>query len=207
MLKISDITIEKIKNNKLTKELPEFYELENVIENNLWHTNDSTFNHTLVVLKKLEILVSHVNKKIKLYLNKKVDNYTRKDLLFLATLFHDIAKKEACVKDGMSTSFLKHEELGHSKAKNILNRFDLSKKEKEIVLRIVKNHGMIHSFLDLETNELGKKFEKYMKDYKDIFLELILLSLADTLGCQLKSNNPKNFKFRIKFFQNIIKKY
>jgi hypothetical protein len=51
MLKISDITIEKIKNDEFIKELPELYELKNVIENNLWHTNDSTFNHTLTVLK------------------------------------------------------------------------------------------------------------------------------------------------------------
>ena len=40
MLKISDVTIKKIKNNDYIKELPELYELKEVIENNEWHNKE-----------------------------------------------------------------------------------------------------------------------------------------------------------------------
>ena len=62
-MKIADITIEKLRNGELADELPEFYELKDVIENNEWHNNDSVFNHTIVVLEKLEELLKKTNEK------------------------------------------------------------------------------------------------------------------------------------------------
>jgi len=100
MLTVSDISIDKLKNSKLKKELPEFYELKEVIENNDWYNNDSVFNHTLTVLDKLEELLRNVGDKISNYLNQRITNYTRKDLLFLAAIFHDIGKKETIVRKG-----------------------------------------------------------------------------------------------------------
>jgi hypothetical protein len=110
------------------------------------------------------------------------------------------------MKDGTNTSFPEHEKLGYSKAKKILDRFDLSRKEKTIVLETIGNHGIIHRLLD-SNDKLKEKSDEYRKKYKNIFPEIILLSLADTMGCQLKINDPKNFKFRTKFFQDFISKY
>lgn len=207
ILKISAITVEKIKKNKFVKELPEFYELKSVIENGAWHKNDSTFNHTLTVLEELKKLLKSINKNIKLYFKRKVDENTREELLFLATLLHDIAKKEAFIKNGDITSCPNHEELGYKKAKNILSRFDLSAREKEIVLDVVKNHDVLHLLIDPKDINLNEKIQKFKKEYKRMFLELILLAMADTLGCQLKENLPDEFNFRIKFYKKIIKNY
>lgn len=71
MLKISDISIEKLRNNEFQKELPEFYELKGVIENNSWHSNDPVFDHTLAVLKELEKLLKSANDKINSILSEK----------------------------------------------------------------------------------------------------------------------------------------
>ena len=136
MLKVSSINIKKLRNEQFQKELPEFFELKNFVENNSWHNNDSIFNHTLAVLEELEKLLKSINNKIKVYLNQKIDEHTRKDLLFLGTLFHDIAKSNTLIKNGDLTSCPKHEEEGSEKVQAILKRFDLSEREKAIVIKI-----------------------------------------------------------------------
>lgn len=204
MLKVSAINIEKLRNNQFQKELPGFFELKNYTENNSWHNNDSVFIHTLTVLEELEKLLKTANNKINTYLSTKIDNYTKKDLLFLGTLFHDIAKSDSFVKSNDSTSCPKHEELGGEKVKPILNRFDLSNREKEIVIRIVKYHGEIHIILDPQNDKLEEQYQKFKFERHDIFMELILLAMADTLGSQLKDNNPEEFNFRIDFYKKII---
>ncbi len=207
MIKVSAISIEKLKNNQFQNELPEFFELEKFIESNPWHNNDSVFNHTLAVLEELEKLLKNINNKINSYLNKKVDEHTKRELLFLGTLFHDIAKSDVLVKNGNSTSCPKHEEVGSEKVKSILNRFDLSAREKAMVVNIVKYHGEIHIILNPNNDKIDEQFAKFNSERHDIFTELILLAMADTLGSQLKDNNPDEFTFRINFYKRIIDNY
>ncbi|MDP2670177.1 MAG: HD domain-containing protein [bacterium] len=207
MIKVSAISIEKLRNGQFQNELPEFFELKSFIENNGWHNNDSVFNHTLAVLAELEKLLSDINDKINSYLNENIDTHTRKELLFLGTLFHDIAKSDVLVKNGDSTSCPKHEEIGSEKVKSILDRFDLSDREKAIVVNIVKHHGEIHVILDPNNDKIDEQFNKFKSERHDIFMELILLAMADTLGSQLKDNDPNNFKFRIEFYKRIIDNY
>jgi len=207
MIKVSAISVGKLRNKQFQNELPEFFELEKFIENNAWHNNDSVFNHTLAVLDELEKLLKNINNKIDSYLNQKVDGYTRRELLFLGTLFHDIAKSDVLVKNGDSTSCPKHEEVGFEKVKSILDRFDLSDREKAIVANIVKYHGEIHIILDPNNDKINEQFNKFKSERHDIFTELILLAMADTLGSQLKDNDLDNYKFRIEFYKRIIGNY
>jgi len=208
VLKISDINIEKLRSSRLQKELPEFFKLKRFVENdNYWHNNDSVFDHTLRVLEELEKLLKTTNNKINFYLNQKVDNYTRKDLLFLGALFHDIGKSDSFVKSGDFTSCLKHEELGSKKVKPILDRFDLSDREKNIVIKIIKYHGKLSDIARPGSDSLEEEYEKFKSEYSSIFVELILLTMADTLGSQLKNNRPEEFNFRINFYKKIIKDF
>ncbi len=207
MIKVSAISIGKLRNGQFQNELPEFFELKNFIENNGWHNNDSVFNHTLTVLTELEKLLSDINDKINSYLNENIDTRTKKELLFLGTLFHDIAKSDTLIKNDDSTSCPKHEEEGSKKAQAILDRFDLSGREKARVVNIVKYHGEIHIILDSKNDKIDDQFKKFKLEHHDIFMELILLAMADTLGSQLKDNNPDNFKFRIDFYRRIVDNY
>ena len=128
-------------------------------------------------------------------------------MLFLGTLFHDIAKSDSFVKSDDSTSCPKHEELGGKKVKSILDRFDLSGREKDIVVKIVKYHGEIHIILDPKNDKLEEQHKKFELEHHAIFMELILLAMADTLGSQLKDNDPEEFNFRIDFYDKIINEY
>ncbi len=208
MIKIKDISINNLKTGKLKKELPEFYKLKKVIENNPWHNNESTFVHTLAVLKELnKFFRNNKNIKIKKYINEKVDSYNRKDLLILATVFHDLGKKETIIKNGKITSFPEHEKISIEKAKIILKKFNLSKRERNIILGIIKEHSHLHLIIEKDNKKLKKQFQEIKKSSKDYFVELVIMVMADTTGSFLKKTNQEKYNFRVKFYRDELKKY
>ena len=205
--RLSELTIEKIKNREFEKFIPELYELGEIIENNLWHNNDNVLTHTISVLVELEQLFKGLNERIRVYLDKKINTYSRKELLFLVALFHDIGKKETYKKENDTTKCPGHEEAGALKLKTILARFDLSEHEKKFIIEIVRNHGIIHEILNYPEENPEKKTEEFKEKNLDVFLEIILLAIADMLASQLKDNNPEDFKFRMDFLNKIINSY
>lgn len=198
-LKLSSINVKNLKNDKLTKKLPEFYELKKIIENNEWHIKDYVFNHTINVLINLEKLFkkyANLNK----YLNRKIGHHSRKQLLFLSTLLHDIAKKDTIIKKRGITSCPAHDIKGGIKAKRILKRFDLSASEINFVAKIVRKHALLYNMLRMT----HKSRDLQIARHKDILVELSLLSIADMLGSQLKIKNPEKFKKGMYFYKDIL---
>lgn len=204
-IKLSEITIEKIKKRKFERVIPELYELESIIQNNSWHDNDSVFNHTLSVVSELNILLEKVTNKTEEHLNIKVQNYSNKELLILAAVFHDIGKKETLIEKGGETICINHEKIGAEKLRNILQRLDLVEEERGFVIKIVRNHDFIHAISRLEDADI--KWLEFKKRNLDIFIEVALLTKADILGGQLKNNMPEEFEFRIGFVDRIIESY
>ncbi len=206
MLKIKDFTIKNLKSGKLKKAFPEFYELKNVIERDpVWHNNESTFDHTLSVLKNLEKIIKR-NKKLKKYLEKKVIENKKKDLLFLATVFHDLGKKETLTRIGEKFSFPRHELVSAKKALRILHGLNLKKEEKKIILGIVKNHSKPYSIVSENNDNLEKEFKSFGRKNKDYIIELITMIMADMSDSPLRKNDPEKFKFRIKFYLKTLNK-
>ena len=131
----------------------------------------------------------------------------KKQLLFLATMFHDIGKKETAVKNGNQTKFPGHEEYGSKKVKPILDRIDISDNEKNIVAEMIKYHGELHVIVTPNNKKLKEQYESFKHRHSTFFLELILLAMADDLGSQLKDNDPDEFNFSISFFNEIFDNY
>ena len=209
MIAVSAISTVGLRDGLFERDLPEFYDLKSSIENNSWHTNDATFTHTLAVLESFESIRSKLtNNNINSYLSKKVGQHTRGQLLFLAIVFHDIAKPNTIItRDDGSTSCPNHEEQGAIKVGPILDRFDLSENEKEVVQQIVRNHGLIHQILGLSGEEFDSQFADWQKRFSDIYPELILLAMADTAGAQLHINNPSEFTRRMDFYHKFIQDF
>jgi len=150
MENVSLLNKRNIKSGKLKKLIPEFYELKKVVENNVWHNKEIVFNHVLSVLDNLEKIIWGSKKEIRQALNKIIDKNSRKSLLYVGALLHDIGKTETITDlgDGVR-SCPGHESKGAQKAKKILKRFNLSKKESKIITDIVKNHGLTHDIIGL----------------------------------------------------------
>ena len=227
---ISIINIRDIKNKRLAKIIPEFYELRDVIENNPWHNQEPVFNHTLSVLDNLEKVIHNSSKDIKRALTEVVDKNSRNDLLYVAALFHDIGKKETITDLGNGVRGCPgHERKGTGKAEKILKRFDLSKREFKIITGIVRNHGVIHDIIGLGCKDFRKsvgkerslthvvtglenknfqtEYKSFKKEFSNIsyYLELILLAFADTVGSYLEKTKPAEFRHRVNFYKKELK--
>ncbi len=188
MIDLLKITVQDIRNGVLKEILPELYELQEIIENNGSHNNQPVFEHILATLAALDQKAT-----------------SKSQLLFLATLLHDIGKKETLKKDGDIVSFPGHEAAGAEKLKIILSRFDLSGKDKETITAIIENHGFFHNLLDQRTTlNLNQKVSEFREKNREIFQEVVLLTRADLLGGHLMKNNPEEFNFRIDFLIKII---
>ncbi|MFH1181233.1 MAG: HD domain-containing protein [bacterium] len=199
---ISIINRRNIKSGRLVKLIPEFYELKKVVENSPWHDREAVFDHTLSVFCSLEKIIRNSKRGIRQALNKIVDKNSRKSLLYVATLLHDIGKTETITDLGGGVRGCPgHERKGALKTEKILKRFSLSQKESKIIIDMVRNHGVIHDIIGLGCKDFQKEYKNFKKKFSSIYVELILLAFADTVGSYLKRANPLEFRHRIDFYK------
>jgi len=97
------------------------------------------------------------------------------------------------------SSFPKHEKISVLKSKKVLKKFNLSAKEKSVIIGIIKNHSDLHLIVDEENKNLTKEFNKLIKLSKDFSAELVIMVMADTIGGYLKKTNPQKYNFKINF--------
>lgn len=200
MIEIEKISLEKIQAGEFENELPEFYDLKNVFENNLWH-HETTFEHTLSVLSHYNAFLDDYCPD---YLNDKLEKNSKKELLKIAILLHDISKKETIVtNEEGKTSFPGHDIKGGIKARGILDRFNITDKEKEYIVSIITNHDKPHVILDSRKN-CSQKLKELENDMKDIYKETLILALVDTMGSKLKENDEEEYNFRINKFKDAL---
>ena len=204
-INLKRITVSNLEKDKFINELPEIYRLKNNLENNPWHKNQSTFNHTILVLKALKKNIRKY-KNLQKYLKQIVNKHSRQNILFLATIFHDIAKPETktITKEGW-TMFPNHEDKSATKTMKILQKCDITRKEICRMGNIIKHHDALHLFLN--GTRADRDLEKLQKEFKDIYLELLLLSKSDTEGSNLRDLNSQDFKRRVSFFEKELMKF
>jgi UTP:GlnB (protein PII) uridylyltransferase len=204
-IKISEVTSQKLRNREYEDVLPEYYLLENFVENNLWHDHQSVLDHVIAVYAGLEKVLEFEDlsdeekEKIILYLNKKDNSHTRLELMKIASLLHDIAKSKVMIEIDGRVSCPGHELVGASMVKDFAERFGLNKEEESLVERMVRYHGLIAEMLNYIV--ITKDKEKYLKVFVDavgdISLELVLMMHSDILGSDLEKQSKKDFDDRI----------
>ena len=182
--------------NFFCPQVREIYDLKSITENNNWH-NTSVFDHTVEVLEKVEELIPHHKS-----LDQKINDRTRAQLLILATILHDLGKKETLIiNEENKTNCPDHEEISAAMSGRILDRFNLSRQEKESTLDMIRNHGIIHDIIKSD-------------DFRNIRiypfgppLELLLLGLADTQASILSKTKPENYQMRTQRYEILLKNY
>lgn len=192
-ISISDFTIESILAGDYRVTIPELYELRDVIENSRnFHKNDSVFDHSIRVTKNLIQLL---------------DSSSDAKTLYLASIFHDLGKKESIVYSNGYSSCPGHEEQGCMKVEKILSRFDISTRERERVSQLILNHQVIFDILSSKNSNLEEEIRLVMKKFSEFMPDLILFTIADIQGSQLKETQPEEYKFRIQFLETLLKNY
>jgi len=208
MLKVEDLTIERMQNGEFQNELPELYALKEVIENNAWHENERVFNHTMKVLYELKQIKNNSTDAIKKYLGQELDENNHWNTLYTGALFHDIAKGKTLIKQNNLTFCPGHEEMGADIITPILNRIFLSNIEQKVTTSIIRYHGCLHQIIYPKNKHLEEQYKLFMSQQSDIAVELNIIALADTLSSKpLKTNSPEEYKFRTEFYKCMLEKY
>ena len=200
---ISTITAAKLRSNEYAETFPEYYALRTVTENGPWHDHQNVFDHVVAVFTELEkvlsldFLTQEQKAKITQYLQERIDTHTKQELLMVATLLHDIAKKDTLVMDKNGGSRCPgHELLGAGQVKKFSERFGLSAAEEKRVERIVRWHGFISDVLTLilSNGQMEKYVDLFRETVGDVEIELLLLMYADLHGCDLQKSAPEQFE-------------
>ena len=107
--------------------------------------------------------------------------HSRKVLLKLAALLHDIAKPQTrCLDDKGRTRFFGHAREGAGMARDILTRLRFSARERDMVEKMVEHH--------LRPGQMGEDMPsrraiyRYFRDTGDVGIDTIFLNLADHLA-------------------------
>jgi len=108
--------------------------------------------------------------------------HSRKTLLKLAALLHDVAKPATKAMDERGrTRFLGHAKEGASIAEGIMERMRFSSREKEMVQKMVMHH-LRPGQLSGEGLPTHRAIYRYFRDTGDVALDTIFLNLADHLA-------------------------
>jgi tRNA nucleotidyltransferase (CCA-adding enzyme) len=112
---------------------------------------------------------------------------SKDEITRFATLIHDIGKAKTFKKDektGLIT-FYNHEVVGKKLAEKIAERFKLSSKQKEKLVRLVTYHQFTVS--ELQTDKAIRRFIRNVG--KEYLLDMLDLRVADRLGSGTKATS------------------
>ena len=146
--------------------MPEFSELNGYLQHGVYHFY-TTDEHTIMTIKNIEKL-DKVNSELGRIYNRLIN----KEILFLALLFHDIAKP---------INLSGHEIIGAEIASSVMHRLGYSESEIDKVSFLVKNHLVMEQVAfrrNLNDPETLNNFTSIFSEIEDLDL-LYLLTYAD----------------------------
>lgn len=161
-----------------------------------YHVVDS-WRHSLYTLKQIEKIMyahgyfeCHVAQAYENHMKEIVGgNHTRRQLVKLAALFHDIGKPGSkWIDEYGKTRFRGHEIVGMEIMGDISDRLRLSGKEKRYLCKMVKEH-MWPLALYKMNDVSGKATYDLFKNFGEDTLDVLLIGLADIISTR-KLLNP-----------------
>ncbi|MFC1674471.1 HD domain-containing protein [Candidatus Omnitrophota bacterium] len=159
--------------------LPEIDRMRGVSQGPYHHLD--VWKHTLESVRQLEILFRERgrNKDIRDYLNQSISaGRSRRALIKLGALLHDIGKPRAKRRRKGKTIFHGHERIGLKLSEDIARRLKLSNDEREALRKMVLWHLRPGYLADNETLTARARF-RYFRDTAGEGVSTLLLSIAD----------------------------
>jgi poly(A) polymerase len=108
---------------------------------------------------------------------------TRRSLLKLAALLHDIAKPRTKTIDDGRARFLGHPQEGAAEAAAIMERLRFSRRETQLVALLIKYH-LRPTQMSHEGTPTPRAIYRYFRDTGEEGIDLLFLSLADHLAAR-----------------------
>jgi len=133
------------------------------------------------------------------------DGHTRRTILKLGALLHDIAKPQTKMVDSKGrTRFLGHHTLGASMSRAILHRLRLSHRGTGMVCSMVENH--LRPMQMSQDGELPtpRAVYRYFKDVGDVAVDTLYLSLADHLAARGPELDMRGWQRHIRIIEHVL---
>ncbi|MBZ0105517.1 MAG: [protein-PII] uridylyltransferase [Sulfuricella denitrificans] len=161
----------------LGRYIPAFGRIVGQMQHDLFHTY-TVDEHTLMVLRNLRrFTVPEFSHEFPLC-SRLIGAFERPEVLYLAALFHDIAKGRGG----------DHSELGKADARRFCRQHDLSQEDTNLVCWLVESHLMMSAVAqkqDISDPEVIAAFGSNMRDQRHL-TALYLLTVADIRGTSPK---------------------
>ena len=140
------------------------------------------------------------------YFDQKIcDGHTRRTLLKLAALFHDIAKPQTKQKDETGrTRFPGHSEAGAKMTTQRLAELRLESKGIATVAKMVEHHlRPVHMMQGVELPTRRATY-RYFRDLGDAAVDTLYLSQADYLGAKGPELNPDDWASHARMIGHLL---
>ena len=186
--------------------IPELQSTKGVDQPNMHYWD--VWGHTMHTVEAAELVIKgHQNSPIfscvpwtpdsEAHFNRQAtDGHTRRTVLKLAALFHDVAKPQTKSLDATGrTRFFGHSEQGAEIAANRLGQLRVSAKGIEMVGKMVEQHLRPTNMKDGEEWPTNRAIHRYFRDLGDVAIDTLYLCLADYLaakGPELEHENWLN---------------
>ena len=132
---------------------------------------------------------------------------TRRSLLKLAALLHDIAKPQTrTIDEDGRARFLGHHEEGASVAASILERLRFSTRETKLVELMVKHH-LRPTQMSHEELPSRRAIYRYFRDTGEAGIDILFLSLADHLATRGSHLDPAQWQEHAQIVEYVLTKH
>ncbi|HOX54140.1 MAG: HD domain-containing protein [Candidatus Omnitrophica bacterium] len=195
------------KNRVLEKIIPHINVMRNVKQGGYHHLD--VWNHTLETVLQLERIFeeSQDSPDIKNYLNEDIVlKRSRKSLMKLGALLHDIGKPKAKMQKDGKTLFYGHERIGKEITENIAGLLKLSTKEKDALEKMIFWH-LRPGYLAETKMPTERAIFRYFRDTADEGVSILLLSLADQRATRGPLTDPIQRRRHEKLIKELVQRY
>ncbi len=165
--------------------------------------------HSLEAVRQLEKVFRQQkdNPDVDGYLNEIIaGDHSRRSLIKLATLLHDIGKPDTRKKEGNKLSFHGHENVGKHIVKAIALMLKISTKERHAIEDMVQLH-LRPGYLSNFKKPSERMIFRYFRDAKDETASVLLLSLADQRATRGPLTSQEDQKHHEKICLQLVDRY
>lgn len=193
----------------LDKVIPQVKVMYHCAQKGTYHHLD-VWPHSLEVVVQFDGVVQEMqnNPDVVDYLNESLGgNRTRRALLKLAALLHDIGKPETRKEAGRGKlTFYGHERVGKDIVTHIARMLKLSTGERHALEDMVLWH-LRPGYLSNFQKPSEKSIYRYLRDTKKEAVGILLLSLADQRSTRGPMSTPRHEKHHERICLNVLKLY
>ncbi len=185
---------------------PYFLKLKNIIEDNAWHDHESTYDHSLKTFHIAEKNISgdfitnnEAKKLFQAFVNEAITDFSRKEIMLLTALLHDIGKilsveedgkkKPICTERKDGTFFPGHPYYGSTIVPSLFEDCNVSNEAISAIQPVIRMHDWFTDYslvtkkdwpMDLLINEVKSGAEGFYREVLfNIYCDTYTASISD----------------------------